>query len=200
MSRIAIPASIESAPDIQANFKAIERRFGKVPNFYRIMALNSQARKDISECSTLRKGEAFSSDAQPYCASNNRDSQLRILPVHAHTTASSAAAPIGYRGKAATEDLDEVRAAGYGDDEILEIVLHVALNIGLIILTTPLTPTSTPDRQSRPVTPKSYLGHRKRLENGRAFVGLFTSSEHDLMSASHARRQCPYFRCCRSDR
>ncbi len=31
------------------------------------------------------------------------------------------------RGKAATEDLDEVEA-GYGDDEIVEIILQVALN------------------------------------------------------------------------
>ncbi|MGO8085254.1 carboxymuconolactone decarboxylase family protein, partial [Rhizobium leguminosarum] len=32
------------------------------------------------------------------------------------------------RGKVAAEDIDEVRAAGYGEDEIIEIILHVALN------------------------------------------------------------------------
>lgn len=76
----------------------------------------------------LEKGEAFSLDAQPYCASNNRNRQSLILPVRAHATVSSAAMLIRYRGKAATEGLDEFRASGYGDDEILEIILNVALN------------------------------------------------------------------------
>ena len=89
---------------------------------------------------------------QLYCASDNRDSHLRILPVHAHATVLSAAALIRYRGKAATEDLDEVRAAGYGDDEILKIILQLALNAW----TNYLNKTSDTDIDSRSSEPTRY--------------------------------------------
>ena len=100
-----------------------------MPNFYRIMALSSQARKaHLGMSGALEKGDAFSSDAQPYCASSNRDRRSGILSVHAHAAVSSAATLIRRRGEAATEELDEVAAAGYGEDEIVEIILQVALN------------------------------------------------------------------------
>ncbi|MGO7180670.1 carboxymuconolactone decarboxylase family protein [Rhizobium brockwellii] len=157
MSRIAIPATIEAAPQAsQASLQSIERQIGKVPNIYRLMAVSPQSLEGhLGMYNALEKGKLSPQtrnrialavaeiDGCEYCLSAHTfighrfkldDAEIKAnreggsTDAHADAAVSFAAKLTRRRGKVSIEDLDEVRAAGYGDDEIIEIILHVALN------------------------------------------------------------------------
>ncbi|MGO8092839.1 carboxymuconolactone decarboxylase family protein [Rhizobium leguminosarum] len=157
MSRIAIPATIDMAPPAsQTALKTIERQIGKVPNIYRLMAVSPQSLEGhLGMFGALEKGKLSPQtrnrialavaeiDGCEYCLCAHTfighhlkldDAEIKAnreggsTDPHANAAVSFAAKLTRRRGKVAAEDIDEVRAAGYGDDEIIEIILHVALN------------------------------------------------------------------------
>ena len=158
MSRIATPASIEASPAAsQPMLQAVHKQLGSVPNLFRVVGnspaalegylglngalakgkLDAKTRErialavaDINGCgyclaahTYLGKHLAKLDDAEMAMnrAGTSKDSK-------ADAAVRFAAKVVIERGHVETSDLDIVRAAGYGDAEILEIVLHVALN------------------------------------------------------------------------
>lgn len=158
MSRILIPASIDAAPAAaQPQLEAVKKQLGMVPNLFRLVAnspsalegylsmsgalakgnLPAQTRERIalavaqingcdyclSAHSYLGKNLAKLSDAE--IASNRQGGSL---DAHADAAVRFAAKVAQERGHVSDVDLHDVRTAGYDDAQIVEIVLHVALN------------------------------------------------------------------------
>lgn len=158
MSRIAIPVSIETAPAAsQPLLLAVKKQLGSVPNLFRMVA-NSPAALEgyvslfgalgkaslpaatgerialavaqINECgyclaahTYLGKHVAKLDDAE---MNANRDGSSN--DVKARAAVEFAVKVTTNRGHIDANDLQQVRSAGYSDAEVIEIVLHVALN------------------------------------------------------------------------
>lgn len=158
MSRIAIPASITAAPAAsQPLLDAVKKQLGVVPNLFRLVA-NSPAALEgyLGMSGALGKGELPAPTRERialavaeingcnYCLSahtylGKNLAKLDDAEIAANRAGTSndpkadaavrfAAKVVAARGHVASADLATVRAAGYGDAEVLEIVLHVALN------------------------------------------------------------------------
>ena len=157
MSRIAIP-SIESAPAAaQPLLDAVKQQLGVVPNMFRLIAnspaglegylslsgalgkgaLNAQTRERIALAVAQANGCDYCMSAHSYLAANLAkldDAEIAANRRGGSNDARAAAAVrfavkiVEQRGHVASADLEAVRAAGYADAEIVEIVLHVALN------------------------------------------------------------------------
>ena len=158
MSRIAIPASIESAPVAsQQLLLVVKKQLGSVPNLFRMVA-NSPAALEgyVSLFGALGKASLPSATGERialavaeingcgYCLaahtylgkhvaklddaemSANRSGSSN--DAKAHAALQFAVKVTTNRGHIDTDDLQLVRSAGYSDAEIIEIVLHVALN------------------------------------------------------------------------
>jgi uncharacterized peroxidase-related enzyme len=158
MSRISIPASIEQAPaKSQPLLQAVKQQLGVVPNLFRLVA-NSPAALEgyVALSGALSKGKlapatrerialaiaeingcAYCLSAHTYLGKNL--AKLDDAEITANRNGASndpkanaavrfAAMVATRRGHIDASDLDAVRAAGYDDAEIVEIVLHVALN------------------------------------------------------------------------
>jgi uncharacterized peroxidase-related enzyme len=157
MSRIN-PVDRNTITDgVRRNFDAIQKRLGIVPNMMQTMAqsphvlegylglsgalsrgaLSAQLQEQIalavsevnacdyclSAHSALGRGAGLSSDAL--------DASRAGRASDAKTTAALqfARAVVERRGGITDNDLDRVRAAGFSDAEIVEIIAHVALNV-----------------------------------------------------------------------
>lgn len=158
MSRIATPASIEASPAAsQSLLQAVKKQLGVVPNLFRVVGnspaalegylglngalgkgkLDAKTRERIALAVAEINGCGYCLAAHSYLAKNLAKLDEAEIAANRGGTSNDpkadaavafAAKIVRERGHVAAADLDAVRAAGYGDAEIIEIVLHVALN------------------------------------------------------------------------
>lgn len=158
MSRIATPPTIDTAPEAsRPALEAVKKLLGVVPNLFRLVA-NSPAALEgyVGLIGALGKGALpaatherialavaefngcdYCLSAHTYLATNV--AKLSAAEIAANrsgaSTDAAAAAAVRFavevmqqRGHVSDEDVRAVRAAGYTDAQIVEIVQHVALN------------------------------------------------------------------------
>ena len=158
MSRIPTPASIEAAPEAaQPLLAAVHKQLGVVPNMFRLIAnsptglegylgLNGALGKGTLEPKTRGRialavaevnGCDYCLSAHTYLGKNL--SKLSDAEMAANrdggSTEEKADAAVRFavkvaqsRGHVSEADVQAVKAAGYTDAQVIEIVLHVALN------------------------------------------------------------------------
>jgi uncharacterized peroxidase-related enzyme len=150
MSRISIPDKDDAPADSEPVLDTVMKRYGFVPNLYRLMALSPSVLKGFVGLqgalrhtldAKTRTGIALAvSEVNrcDYCVAShsfNAENFARLSPseVALNRKAESenpkraaalrfAAKVIQKRGKLANEDFEPVKAAGYTDAEILEII------------------------------------------------------------------------------
>jgi uncharacterized peroxidase-related enzyme len=158
MSRIPTPASIEAAPTAaQPLLEAVKKQLGVVPNLFRLVAnspaalegylglngalgkgsLDAKTRERIALAVAEINGCSYCLSAHSYLGKNLAkldDAELAANRRGGSTDPKADAAVrfavkvVENRGHVIDADLSAVRMAGYSDAQILEIVLHVALN------------------------------------------------------------------------
>lgn len=158
MSRINFPASVETAPAAsQPLLEGVKATLGSAPNLFRLVALSPAALEGYLGLSgALGKGSLDARTRERialavaeyngcgYCTSahsfiGEKMASLTDVEIAANrdgtSTDARAAAAVGFavkvveaRGRVSDADLAAVRLAGYSDADIVEIVLHVALN------------------------------------------------------------------------
>lgn len=158
MTRIAVPATIESAPAAaQPLLQAVNRQLGSVPNLFRLVATSPAAlegylgmsgalgkgalpaptRERIALAVAEINGCAYCLSAHTYLGKHL--AKLDDAEIAANRSGASndpkadaavrfAAKVTEQRGHVSAEDVLAVKAAGYSDAQIVEIVQHVALN------------------------------------------------------------------------
>jgi uncharacterized peroxidase-related enzyme len=159
MSRIPTPATIADAPEkAQPMLEAVNKQLGVVPNMFRLISTSPQALEGYLGLSgALGKGAlpvatrerialaVAEVNACDYCLSahtylGRNLAKLDDAEITANRNGASndakADAAVRFavkvtraRGHVAEADLSAVRAAGYSDAQLIEIVQHVALNI-----------------------------------------------------------------------
>jgi uncharacterized peroxidase-related enzyme len=158
MSRIPTPATIEAAPPAaQPLLQAVKKQLGVAPNLFRLVA-NSPAALEgyMSLSGALGKGALLAATRErialsvaefngcDYCLSahtylGRHVAKLDDAEMTANRNGASndpkADAAVRFavqvtklRGHVSNEDFAAVKAAGYTDAQIIEIVQHVALN------------------------------------------------------------------------
>jgi uncharacterized peroxidase-related enzyme len=158
MSRIPTPASIDAAPAASRPIlEAVNKQLGLVPNMFRLIA-NSPAALEgyVNLSAALSKGRlspptrerialavaeingcSYCLSAHTYIGKNL--SKLDDTEIAANRAGGSrdaqadaalrfAAKVVRERGHVSGADVEAVKAAGYDDAQVIEIVLHVALN------------------------------------------------------------------------
>ena len=158
MSRIPTPATIADAPAAaHPLLEAVKAKFGSVPNLFRITAnspaalegylglngalakgaLDARTRERIALAVAEINGCGYCLAAHGYIGATvlklgedeiaaNRAG--RSIDAKADAAVRFAAAIAEARGHVAEAEVEAVRAAGYSDAQIVEIVAHVALN------------------------------------------------------------------------
>ena len=158
MSRIPTPATIEAAPAAsQPLLEAVKKQLGSVPNLFRLVSnspaslegflslsgalgkgkLPAQTRERIALAVAEINGCSYCLSAHTYLGKNL--AKLDDAEITANRNGASndpkadaavrfAALVTTERGHVSEAALDAVKAAGYDDAQILEIVAHVALN------------------------------------------------------------------------
>jgi uncharacterized peroxidase-related enzyme len=149
MSRIPTPATIEAAPSAsQPLLQAVKKQLGIAPNLFRLVA-NSPAALEgyVSLSGALSKGELLAVaeiNGCDYCLSahtylGRHVAKLDDAEITANRNGASndlkADAAVRFavkvtqlRGHVSNDEFAAVKAAGYTDAQIIEIVQHVALN------------------------------------------------------------------------
>jgi uncharacterized peroxidase-related enzyme len=158
MSRIPTPASIEAAPEkSQPLLEAVQKQLGVVPNMFRAISnspaalegylgLNGALAKGALEAPTRERIALAIAEfnACDYCLSahtylGKNLSKLSDAEIAANrdggSTDAKADAAVRFavkvaetRGHPSEADLQAVKQAGYTDAQVMEIILHVALN------------------------------------------------------------------------
>ncbi len=158
MSRIPTPATIDSAPaESRPLLDAVKKQLGSVPNLFRLVAISPAALEGyLGMHGALRKGTLPAPTRERialavaeingcnYCLAAHaylagKVAGLDDAEIAANRAGGSrdrkadaavrfAAAVARDRGHIRPEDLGAVRAAGYDDAQVIEIVQHVALN------------------------------------------------------------------------
>lgn len=158
MSRIPTPATIADAPEAsQPILEGIQKQLGVVPNIFRLLSTSTAAligltnfqaalgkgklplavRERIALAMAELNGCNYCLSAHSYtgakfakldpgeiaAARRGTSSEAKAAAAVAFATSLSSA-----RGSVAPSEIETVRAAGYSDAEILEIIAHVALN------------------------------------------------------------------------
>jgi uncharacterized peroxidase-related enzyme len=158
MSRIPTPATIEAAPAAsRPMLQAVKKQFGVAPNLFRLVANSPSALEGyLSLSSALGKGAlpaptrerialaiaeingcSYCLSAHTYLGKNL--ARLDDAEITANRNGASndpkadaavrfAAKVTTARGHVSDDDVRAVRLAGYDDAQVIEIVLHVALN------------------------------------------------------------------------
>lgn len=158
MPRLAIPASIEASPAAaQPLLEAVKKQIGVVPNLFRLVSnspaalegylglsgalgkgtLPAQTRERIALAVAEINGCDYCLSAHTYIGKNM--AKLDDAEMTANRSGASndpkadaalrfAAEVVRRRGHVSDDDVRAVKAAGYDDAQIVEIVLHVALN------------------------------------------------------------------------
>jgi uncharacterized peroxidase-related enzyme len=158
MSRIPTPATIEAAPAAaQPLLQAVKKQLGVAPNLFRLVA-NSPAALEgyVSLSGALGKGDLPAATRErialavaeingcDYCLSAHTYLGRHVAKLDdaeitanrhgasndpkAHAAVKFAVRVTEARGRITSEDFAAVKAAGYTDAQIIEIVQHVALN------------------------------------------------------------------------
>lgn len=158
MNRIAIPAAIDAAPEAaRPLLEAVNKQIGSVPNLFRLVA-NSPAALEgyLGMSGALAKGRLPAQtrerialavaqiNACGYCLAAHSfmasklakldDAEIaanrggRSQDAKADAAVRFAASVATQRGHVSDAEVAAVRAAGYDDAQIVEIVQHVALN------------------------------------------------------------------------
>ena len=158
MPRIPVPATIESAPEASRPLlEAVKRKLGVVPNLFKLVStspaalegylalwealgkgtLPSETHERIALAVAETNGCGYCLSAHTYLAKHvAKLDDLEIAANRAGTSNDSKAAAavrfaakvVRERGHVGENDLRALKAAGYDDAEVIEIVLHVALN------------------------------------------------------------------------
>jgi len=158
MPRLPTPASIEASPAAaQPLLHAVEKQLGVVPKLFRgvgnspaalegYLGLNGALGKGELEAATRERIALAVAEANgcDYCLSahtylGKNLAKLSEAEISANRNGSSsdskAAAAVRFavklvkaRGHVADADVQAVKKAGYNDAQVIEIVLHVALN------------------------------------------------------------------------
>ena len=158
MSRIPTPASIEAAPAAsQPLLHAVQKQLGVVPNLFRLVATSPAALHGyLSLNGALNKGSLPAATRERialavaevngcnYCLSahtylGQHIAKLDDAEMTANRSGASndpkadaavrfAAKVTRERGQVSDADISALKAAGYDDAQLIEIVLHVALN------------------------------------------------------------------------
>jgi uncharacterized peroxidase-related enzyme len=158
MSRIQTIASIDAAPAAaRPLLEAVNKQIGSVPNLFRVVAnspaalegylglngalakgsLDAKTRERIAIAVAEVNGCGYCLSAHAYLGKNI--ARLDDAEITANRSGASndpkadaavrfAVAVVTARGHVGDADLAAVKAAGYDDAEIVEIVVHVALN------------------------------------------------------------------------
>jgi uncharacterized peroxidase-related enzyme len=158
MSRLPIPASIEASPTAsQPLLQAVNKQLGVVPNLFRLvgnspaalegyLGLNGALAKGALEAPTRERialavaeinGCDYCLSAHSYLGKNlaklsdaeiaaNRDGGSS--DAKADAAVHFAVELVKARGHVSEADIKAVKQAGYTDAQVIEIVLHVALN------------------------------------------------------------------------
>ncbi len=158
MTRIATPASIATSPvTSQPMLEAVQRQLGSVPNLFRVvgnspaalegyLGLNGALGKGTLEAKTRERialvvaelnGCDYCLSAHTYLGKNlaklddgeiaaNREGGSSDPKAEAALRFASKV--VASRGHVSDADVKAVKAAGYDDAQVVEIVLHVALN------------------------------------------------------------------------
>lgn len=159
MSRIPIPASLDAAPAASRPLlEGVQRQLGVVPNLFRLVArspaaleayvgmlgalakgaLPAATRERIALAVAEQNGCSYCLSAHTYLARNLAkldDAEIAANRRGASNDSRADAAVrfavqvLRARGHVADGALDAVRAAGYDDAQVIEIVMHVALNV-----------------------------------------------------------------------
>jgi uncharacterized peroxidase-related enzyme len=158
MSRIATPATIEAAPAAsQSLLHAVNRQLGVAPNLFRMVsnspaalegyvglsgalgkgALPAATRERIALAVAQINGCSYCLSAHTYLGKNlaKLDDAEMVANRNGGSNDPKADAAVRFaakvtrlRGHVSDEDLRLVKVAGYTDAQVIEIVMHVALN------------------------------------------------------------------------
>ena len=157
MSRITIPNTEQTPSASIPLLDAVNRQLGVVPNLMKLvghspaalegyLSLNGALGKGTIGAKTSERialavaelnGCGYCLSAHSYLGSNLAKLDAAELDANRHGTSGDAKAAaalrfatriVGTRGHVADEDLAAVKAAGYSEAEVMEIVLLVALN------------------------------------------------------------------------
>ena len=158
MSRITIPATIAAAPSAShPMLEAVKKQVGSVPNLFRLVATSPAALEGyLGMSGALAKGKLPAATREriaiavaeingcDYCLSAHSffgktlaklsDDEISAnragtsLDAKADVAVRFASSVARSRGHISDDELEIVRAAGYDDGQIIEIVQHVALN------------------------------------------------------------------------
>lgn len=158
MSRIPLPATIEASPEgARPLLEAVKAKIGFAPNLYRLIG-NSPAALEgtLALSGALSKGSLDAKTRErialavaningcDYCNAAHtaigKSLKLDVAEIEAnrggHSQDARAEAAVSFARKVAVSraevseaDVAAVRAAGYSDAELVEIVAHVALNV-----------------------------------------------------------------------
>lgn len=158
MSRFNIPVSIDAAPVAsQALLDAVQKQLGVVPNLFRLVSLSPHSlegylalsgalgkgvlpaptRERIALAVAEVNGCSYCLSAHAYLGSNLAGLDAAEIAANrggrsnepkADAAVRFAAEVARQRGHVHADSLHAVRESGYTDAELIEIVLHVALN------------------------------------------------------------------------
>ena len=158
MSRVPTPETVAEAPEAsQAILNSVQKSLGSVPNLFRIVsnspaalegyvglngalakgALDAKTRERIALAVAEFNGCGYCLAAHSYLGQNlaklSGDEILanrrgRSTDAKADAAVRFATDIVRARGQVGADAVTAVRAAGYSDAEIVEIVAHVALN------------------------------------------------------------------------
>ena len=158
MSRLHTPATIDAAPaSARPLLEAVNKQIGSVPNLFRLVAnspaalegylgmngalatgqLPAATRERIALAVAEINGCNYCLSAHTYLGKNL--AKLDAAEIAANRSGASndikadaavrfAAKVTQQRGKVSSEDVAAVKAAGYSEAQVIEIVQHVALN------------------------------------------------------------------------
>jgi uncharacterized peroxidase-related enzyme len=158
MSRISTPATIEASPiGSQPLLEAVKKQFGLVPNLFRVVgnspaalegylglngalgkgSIDAKTRERIALAVAEINGCDYCLSAHSYMGANLAKLDEAEILANRRGTSGDAKADAAVRfavsvtkarGQVRSGEVEAVRAAGFRDAQIVEIVLHVALN------------------------------------------------------------------------
>ena len=158
MSRIVTPATIQSAPAAaRPLLEAVEKQLGRVPNMFRMIAnspaglegylglsgalgkgtLDARTRARIALTVAELNGCEYCLSAHTYLGRNlaklddaeiDANRNAASADVKADAALKFAARIVSERGHVTDSDVRTLKAAGFDEAQLVEIVLHVALN------------------------------------------------------------------------
>lgn len=158
MSRISTPASIDASPVGSRPFlEAVKKQLGSVPNLFRVVgnspaalegylglngalakgALDAKTRERIALAVAEVNGCNYCLSAHAFLGKNLAKLDDAEIAANRAGTSSDpkadaavrfAVALVKHRGQVSNADLAAVKGAGFTEAQIIEIVLHVALN------------------------------------------------------------------------